>query len=470
MTNNKLLHLNAITSKFSARTKPQTPIVFIIDCNSDMDVTDLADIIQTQKPTFIVLPNQSYDKQIEISEKITVITDKRDLSAVFDIYESMNVDITAIVSDYDFDTELFKTNIETIKKNKPKLAIVHGQNGNETDKLIELFDYGAKHGCTINNNFEQLIKKDSDRALISIFDIRTLRNRPLQSEYGQILISMGYSAYFDSRFNSFGLHSHIENKKLIVIDYEYLYDVMNFAILKIENLELVVVKQLPNDPFPLLSKQLSRRAYNSKEKTINVTIEDRLFAAHIRKNLKTIFEERNEAAIEATKELLSELNMPTSKKNINIYSKLITCNTPNTLITEFDRDCFKLLHHSPHKFLNAARKDMNIFFAKDIYNSRLYFELAKSDKYEAILAYFLTNSHPLIFDPKSTDSSGMTILEVAATYNSPKNIIHLHNYGADINYVSPFRFTALDRALSNDAAIAAITLEIKGGKVASEVD
>ena len=312
MANNKLQHLNAITSEFSERTKPQTPIVFIIDCNSDVDVTDLADIIQTQKPTFIVLPNQSTDRQIEISDKITAITDKRDLSAVFDIYESMNVDITAIVSDYSFDTELFRTNIGTIKKNKPKLAIVHGHNGNETDKLMELFDYGAKHACTINNNFEQVITKDSDRALISIFDTKTLRNKPLKSEYGQILISMGYSAYFDSRFNSFGLHSHMENKKLIVIDYEYLYDVMNFAILKINNLELEVVKQLPNDPFPLLTKQLSRRAYNSKEKVINVTIEDRLFAAHIRRNLKAVFEERDVAAIEATKELLSELNLPPS--------------------------------------------------------------------------------------------------------------------------------------------------------------
>ncbi len=470
MTNNKLLHLNAITSEFSARTNTQTPIVLMVDCKAEIDFSDLADIISTRNHAYIVLPNQCKDNQVELKENLTVITDTRDLSTVFDIFVSMNVVITAIVSDYEFDTALFETNNDAIKKAKPKLAIVHGHNGNETDKLIELFDYGAKHGCTINNTFEQAINKNSDRAIISIFEIRTLRNKPLHNEYTQILMSMSYSAYFDSRFNSFGLHSCVDNNKLIVIDYEYIYDVVNFTILKPEYNEIVVVKQLSKDPFPLLTKQLKRRSYNPKEKAINVTIEDRLFAAHIRKNLKFIFDEREEVALKATKDLLDQLSLTHNKKNINNYSKLIRCNMPTTMITEFDRNCFKLLHHSPRKFLIEAKKDMNMFFAKNIYGGRLYFELAQDDKYVAILQHFLTHSHPLIFDTKSTDATGMTILEVAAAFNSPKTIEQLINFGAEINYISPYNFTALDRAQSNNAALAAITLEIKGAKNANEVE
>ncbi|MDP2566394.1 hypothetical protein [Pseudoalteromonas marina] len=466
---NTLLPINALTNEFTTRTKPQTPIVFIIDCMESLDTSNINDIIRPTKPTFIVLPNQETDDNKQISKNITLITDKRDLSSVLKIFVGMKVEISAIVCDYKFNSELLLKNSTTLKLAKTKLAIVHGHNGNETQKLAELFDFGAKHVCTINNTFEQHMRQDTDRGLVSIFDIRTLRNKPLKNEHTQTLQNMSYCAYFDSRFNSFGLHSSHEGRKLIVIDYEYLYDVTKFEIVKIENQKLIVEEKFDTDPFPLLSRQLRSRSFHTKEKALSVSIEDRLYAAHIRKHMKSTFAKRELMVTECTKEILQQLNKPITASNINNFSKLITCTMPTTFISQYDRDSFKLLHHSPRKFLKKAKKDMNMFFAKDIYNSRLYFELAKKEIYSEILQYFLKNAHPMIFNTKSTDSNCMTMLEIAAAYNQPVAITHLINYGAEINYVSEFNSTALDRAISNNAEVARIALELKNAKIASEL-
>lgn len=471
---NKLLHLNAITSEFSSRTNPNKALVLIIDCSKDLDTKDLTYTINPVKPTFIVLTNQSSESNVEISEYLTLITDKRGVGPLLEIYRKMNVAVTSIVSDINFNTDVLKTHNNLIKQCKTTLTIVHGQNGTETNKLIELFDFGAKHACTINNQFEQLITKNTNRSLISIFNLNKLRNKPMDNDYSNILKGMAFNAYFDARFNSFGLHSEAElngtTRKLIVIDHEYLYDVYTFEVIKIEKNEFEIVWKFKNDPFPLLTRQLHRRSYHKKEVAINVSIEDRLFAAHIRNNLKKVFECREQSYIDATKEILKNLSLPITNTNINEYKKLITGGTPNTIISEFDLECFKLLHHSPNKFLRCASKDLNKFFAKDIFNSRLYFELAKSDNYLEILQYFLKCSHPMIFQPVFTDSNGMTLLEIAASFDSPLTIQLLAKHNFNINHVSAFKFTALDRAISNKSTLAIHTLKELGAKTATEVE
>lgn len=407
----------------------------------------------------ILYTNTDRDLEAVTDEGFRIEFTQDSLSTTLRRSKDKNSDIHCIflfnICDHELEASLESGSLQAyLKRRATKVYLFHNAVDHEITRLLLLKKYNANEISTVRNKFSHSFKNTFIAELISSVDFSKATKHEGYVDSEATIMKMVRNTYFDTRFNSFGLHYTAEidgrDRPVIFFDYEFCYSPEDYSVYTINEGEFEVVEKTKEDPFPLFSRELKKESFVIESETPYIPLRHKENAARLRTHFSSLLKERIRSFEKCAENMLKECNVDISDAAMKLAFLSISSRYTLRDVTTSDREAFRLLHHDIETFRAIARKNKKLYTAKDHRCSYLIFELVRSDKHYEQVIDFMHHYESLGFNLYDFDSDGYTLLDNAITSSAFKIAEMLIKKGYDVNHQNPFGFTALHRAYAED--------------------